>query len=496
MKRVTILLLVVVMLMSFAACAGSDSESQAPGSSAPPSQGQASSDSGGSNNNSGNSGSDTSADNGGGEEEPTPAQPRDLGGIEILVSDWWTNNLAEKAPPSNLREEQQEDYWNEIFEENSFTWKRRSIAGWGDYVETFTTSVMAGEPAADIFIMGDGWAKQLMAQGLLYPLNTLDSFNENSPKWNPIMKDAMTVNGNTYAVTHEKYVEPKNFLFFNKRLFADAGIDPNEIYALQESGDWTWAKFEEYCEKLTRDTDGDGINDTFGFTGFEVEVCSGFIFSNNAQYIGVNSDGTYYNAMNEPNFIEAIQFARSIWEKGYWTDGPEDSSWDWFVTGFRGAYAAMIIREAYSTGEWNKMDDEWGMVYPPKGPKATDYNTYFGENVYCLPFNISKEKAEDLMYAYNLYTEPLPYDADNPDFWKDGAYGYQRFRDARAVDYTMSMFYNGLASLNNRAYVPGIDWGPTFDWGSIFGAETVIEKIEAAKPVVDAAISEANAAFG
>jgi hypothetical protein len=80
----------------------------------------------------------------------------------------------------------------------------------------------------------------------------------------------------------------------------------------------------------------------------------------------------------------------------------------------------------------------------------------------------------------------------NPDYWKDGAYGYSRFRDTETVDNTLTLLYEGRYEPSYRDYVPGFDWGPTWDWGSMLGAETVIEKIEMAKPVVDAAIEEAN----
>jgi ABC-type glycerol-3-phosphate transport system substrate-binding protein len=301
-----------------------------------------------------------------------------------------------------------------------------------------------------------------------------------------------TSDGDTYAITSEKFIEPRHFLFFNKRLFEEAGIDPEEPYDLQASGDWTWDVFMDYCERLTRDTNGDGTTDVYGYVGFEIEAAQGFLFSNNAQFIKRDENGLFYNAMNEPEFLEAMQFAKEINERGYWCPSPEGAEWNWFVTGFHDGYAAMIIREMYSTGEWEDMADDWGVVFAPKGPRAENYKTYFQENVYCLPHNISKEDAEELMFAYNLYTEPLQYDIDNPDYWKDGAYGYTRFRDLRTVDDTLALFYEGLYEPSYRDYVPGFDWGPTYDWNSILGPETVNEKVEAAKPVVDAAIAEAN----
>jgi ABC-type glycerol-3-phosphate transport system substrate-binding protein len=51
-------------------------------------------------------------------------------------------------------------------------------------------------------------------------------------------------------------------LFFNKRLFREAGLDPNLPYDMQKAGTWTWSAFIDVCKKLTRDTNNDGRMDT------------------------------------------------------------------------------------------------------------------------------------------------------------------------------------------------------------------------------------------
>ena len=47
-------------------------------------------------------------------------------------------------------------------------------------------------------------------------------------------------------------------LVYNKKMFREAGIDPNKPPA-------TWDQFVEYAKKLTKDTDGDGKLDQWGF---------------------------------------------------------------------------------------------------------------------------------------------------------------------------------------------------------------------------------------
>ena len=420
---------------------------------------------------------------------------RDFNGRAFSIGDWWTNNDAEEEPPTTLREEQWRDYRDDVFDRYNFTMRQMSVGGWGEHMELYTTSVMAGDPVADIFIMSTSWAAQLMSQGLLYPINTVESVNLNQAKWNSSISDLFTgPDGSVYGITNALQLEPRMYVFWNKRLYADAGIDPETPYNLQASGEWTWEAFMDLAERLTRDLDGDGIDDVFGFVAFEVEAIGGFTLSNNAHFINRGTDGLFYNAMLEPNLIEALQFAKSIDERGFWARGPEGAEWDWFVTGFHDGHAAMIMREAYSTGSWATMDDDWGMVFPPQGPRADNLKTSFSENVYVLPFNTSASNAEDIMFAFNLFTEPLAYDLAHPDAWKDGGWGYERFRDTRAVDETLAMFHSGEPYLwfDFRNMVPGIDWGPVFEWGAILGDNTVQENIEAAKPVIDAAIDDVN----
>ena len=66
-------------------------------------------------------------------------------------------------------------------------------------------------------------------------------------KWNQQVKDIMTYKDGIYGMSTE--MEPRAGIFYNKRMFEEAGIDPEEPYNLQASGEWTWAKFEEYCAK-------------------------------------------------------------------------------------------------------------------------------------------------------------------------------------------------------------------------------------------------------
>lgn len=119
--------------------------------------------------------------------------------------------------------------------------------------------------------------------------------------WYPVTIQAVTYNGKIYAM-------PGDFmsmiLMYNKRLFAEAGLDPDKPPE-------TWEEFLEYAKALTRDRDGDGVIDTWGFgtvgaisPGFQLRF-SPVLFSFGGDYL---SPDYKCAAMNSNAAREAFRF--------------------------------------------------------------------------------------------------------------------------------------------------------------------------------------------
>jgi multiple sugar transport system substrate-binding protein len=113
---------------------------------------------------------------------------------------------------------------------------------------------------------------------------------------------ALMRDGNVY------YAIPADFmsmaLFYNKSLFEEAGLDPEKPPA-------TWDEFLEYAQALTRDRDGDGQVDSWGFgtigaisPGFELRFTP-ILFSHGGDYL--NEDNTC-SALNTPEAREAFKY--------------------------------------------------------------------------------------------------------------------------------------------------------------------------------------------
>ncbi|BCJ94024.1 hypothetical protein acsn021_15930 [Anaerocolumna cellulosilytica] len=417
------------------------------------------------------------------EEEPA----MDLGGMEIVIGDWWSSET--EAEPANAMEEARLEYREMIQEKYNFTMKQVSISNYDGMQELFTTSVMADDPAAQIFLLSPAWISQPLANGLLYDLSTLNSLDFNQNKWIRNVKEIMSFGDSIYGMAAGK-AEPKLGVYWNKRLFKEAGLDPDLPYDLQASGEWTWNKFEELCKKLTIDSNNDGTIDSYAMANFSIDFFRGAVVSNNARFIGKDDAGKFYNATNEPNFLEALQWGVGLIEKGYEMPVPTDAEWDWFISAFRDAKVAMQAAEQYQVGTWEEMPDDWGFVLFPKGPKSDTYSVYFGDNVAVIPSCYDKETAEKIAFAYNLWTEPTP-GYEDEDSWKDGY--YTRFRDERAVDETLTMMYDGTSVENNDnlPLVYGTSYGDILY--AVYALEkTPAEKIEEIAATWKALIEDAN----
>lgn len=414
------------------------------------------------------------------------AADMDLGGMEIIIGDWWSS--GEDAAPMTAQEEATNEYRQMIQETYNFTIKQKSIGDWGSHQETFTVSTMAEDPKAQVFIMDSSMVAQPMANGLFYDLASLDNIDVHDSKWNASVTELMSRGEQVYGLAAGA-PEPRLGVFWNKRLFKEAGLDPDLPYTLQADGQWTWDQFEELCSKLTVDKDNDGTTDVYAMASFSADFFNGAVMSNDAQWIGKDADGKYVNSTTEPQFLEAMQWGRGLIDKGYEMPTADGANWDWFVAAFHDGKTAMTVAEEFKVSGWKDMEDEYGFVMFPKGPRAADYVTNVNENVAVIPACYDKETAEKIAFAYNLYTNPTP-GYEEEDDWKNSY--YSAFCDERAVDETLSMMREPEHQrITYASVVYGIEVGDiVFD---VYGGwATPAERIEKAAGVWQAALDDAN----
>ncbi|MBQ7359084.1 MAG: extracellular solute-binding protein [Lachnospiraceae bacterium] len=410
--------------------------------------------------------------------------PIDLGGIEVIVRDWWSP--AEAEEPKNAYEEARQEYRDWIQETYNFTIKNVGISSWASTPEDFANYATTGGDEHYVFVLRQGSELvSAMNSKLMYDLSTLDCLDFSEDKWKDGVHNMFSKGTAIYGMRGET-PEPRGGLYFNKRLLTEAGIDPQSIYELQENMEWTWAKFEEICEAINADTDNDGVIDRYALACVNQDFFEEAVYSNGGEYIGKDENGKYYNRLDSQETLDALNWSLDVIGK-YAKVFASDASWDYAYTAFYNGEVAFIPQQAYKAGEWKDMEDDFGFVCFPMGPNASDYTNCYTDNVMAIPACYDAEKAWKIAFAYNLWTEPVPGYEDEP-VWKQNY--YSNFKDTEAVDLTLQrMTENGMVTYHT--FINGLSMGSDLYW-KISKENTPAQQAETIRPTWASYIDTAN----
>jgi ABC-type glycerol-3-phosphate transport system substrate-binding protein len=382
-----------------------------------------------------------------------------LKGATIVYANWWADYNVDTFEPRNDGEQRQLDNRIKLQKENGFTMYEEQISGWDDYFQIITNYILSGNKNYSAYQVGADWAMSLYKQGLLAPLPTdkvkisgqepIGEFKQTG--YPAAMAQLMTFGGKQYALSFgEGNASWQNILIlYNKRLLREGGVDPDQPYDLQAAGTWTWDALVDMLRRTTRDTNGDGVTDIYGLASDDDgDVLNAFIYSNNANTVVFDAAGNAINAMNRPEYIEAMQFFARLYELGYMMPKPADSQWAWNFFNFVDGKIAFFVGQEWYKGMAGDMQDDYGSVVMPKGPRAQNYRTSFTENVTVVPAIFSPEEVDAIIRALDLWMRP-----DETD-WQAGH--YWAYRDRRAVEETLPLTKRAdLITYRNLMLVPG-----------------------------------------
>jgi multiple sugar transport system substrate-binding protein len=178
--------------------------------------------------------------------------------------------------------------------------------------------------------------------------------------------NAFTFEGKTYGI-------PKDFntlaLFYNKDLFAEAGVE-------EPTNDWTWEDLKAAAQKITEAT---------GVPGFSVPPDPGrfpiFVFQNGGHIMNEDFTDTL---IDSPEAIEAGEFYTGARAEG-WAIIPQDVGVGWQGEAFGKGDVAMVLEGGwmvpYLTSQFP--DRNYGAVHPPAGPVGE------GNLVFTVAYSVS-----------------------------------------------------------------------------------------------------------
>jgi ABC-type glycerol-3-phosphate transport system substrate-binding protein len=388
----------------------------------------------------------------------TGCKKSNLKGARILIARWSNAYNVNTYVPQTEEEALTLEYRKKLLADNDLWIEDIELCDWDDYFEMVPNLIMSGSKEYSIYCLPADVAMILYGQGLLYPLSDSKNFPNNrvsvigkKASWQPMVEELMTINGKCYGVMFGSTGDSwqGNYLFFNKRLFKEAGLDDDLPFKMQKDGTWTWDNFLKICKQLTRDIDNDGVIDIYAMPSDDIrEVMYGFVYGNNGNFVTKDSNGKLHNATNTPEFIEALQFYQTLVNEGVVKVAREGVDfWGWNWGEFMDGRVAMVFDPEWRQVEAPEMLDDYGMVLAPKGPRAANYRTSLTEVVFCVPSYFTPDEVDIILEAFEKWVIPV-----NDTEWQTGYYPYHR--DRRSVDETMAL-QRQVAVYRDFAIVPG-----------------------------------------
>ncbi len=410
---------------------------------------------------------------------PAVVEGIDFGGAEVQVLDYWS---GEGARVENPTEEQAAQYAYRDWINATYNVNIHQLQGgdWGTCAEEMINFTGTPDGSLRIYIIEPGKVGSLVANGIAAPVS--DKYVDlNAEKWNAAEKDFMTVGGKVYGL-YAGNSEPRDCLYFNKRVLEEAGIDWNTIYDLQKDGKWTWAAFEEMLAKITKDTDNDGVNDIYGLIGSGDDGYVLSVFSNGGCFFDFDADGKIYPAMGSEETLTALAWFKDIQSK-YWAPTPDGANWDWYKDGWKQGYCGFYVYQTYGgfndNSEMADMADDWGCVAWPVPNEGDTYINVISDNITLIPACYDEETIAKLTFIYDLWSNPTP-GYDDEDSWIGNKYNYT---DDRAVDETYAMLREPEHCRINKVTYLGTQndvLGSSLLWA--LGGSTPAELVEAGMP--------------
>lgn len=398
--------------------------------------------------------------------DPQTGKPYDLEGRTIYIYDYWSGEGERDSEP-NAEQQATYDYQDWLMKTYNCTIIQKQKGDWLTNGNEFSAFVNEPDGSLCVFIIEPGTGTRLGTQNNLaadWSIST--SIDLNDEHWHKPTLDLFTINGGIYGAITGKG-EPRQVLYFNKRLLEEAGIDWNTLYDAQKNGTWTWAKFEDMLEKTTRDLDNDGVNDIWGITGSTDDLYNCAVFTNGGRYFSMSSAGKLVPVVNSEKTVSALNWAEKLWNN-YARQALDGDNWDYYKTVFKEGGAVFYMYQTYGGfndySELSDMEDEWGAVAFPLPNGGTNYLNITSNNIAIIPNVYTDEEISMITLIYDLWTRPTP-GYDSEDAWIGNKYNYT---DKRAVDETYAMLRKPEHQICDETLLIGSNFevlGPSLLWG-------------------------------
>jgi len=260
-----------------------------------------------------------------------------------------------------------------------------NVGDWMTFQPSLTAAVLANN-APDIAVMVTNWYFPSATNNQICEIPEAQKIVDDSILYLDKVSLGYKDNGKYYGLLDDRYISSAEGICYNKDLMKKYSLeDPAKLF-LEDK--WDFDTFFKYCETLSKDTDGDGVTDIYGYG------CPGvmdgradalnFLSANGADMLIRNNNRfeigfTDKKALGGLNLIKKILFDNSYADIELSMDFTR-------ITGmFKNQKVAMMGMSAWGVGMAESFPA--GFVGYPKGPDAGDNYHMWNEspNMICVP---------------------------------------------------------------------------------------------------------------
>lgn len=190
------------------------------------------------------------------------------------------------------------------------------VVGWNKGATAIQEAMATGDMFDLVFTEGNARFPQDAIDALYQPIDEWLDYSV----FDQASADAFLYKGKHYVFTNYAITSPY-LVIYNKTIFEEEGMEtPVELF---NKGEWTYAKFLEYMEYFTRDTDNDGEIDQWGLgPRFKRQ---NFAFANDAFVAKEVGDGTLQACIDSEEMRQFYEFLNTFGTIN--TKCPGDSGW-------------------------------------------------------------------------------------------------------------------------------------------------------------------------
>ena len=255
---------------------------------------------------------------------------------------------------------------------------------------------MGGEPFADVVYLPGNLPLTMIKGGYLTALDDVMNVQDETKLSDKMIEGGRYGTDKTYGFLTAPGLGENYGLLYNKRIFEEAGL-PTPAESMK-NGVWNWDTFVDVLQKLTISKSGNGEIDQWGLTGTPWSIAN-LIYSNGGV---IYDEATQKVGLDSPEALEALEFENKLYNEYKVVRRYETSNWDDPARYFTEGTVAFYPVTMYELGSrFLDMEDGFGFVPWPMGPKATDC-------VMGVPYthiNVIPRGVEDPKVVYKIWED-------------------------------------------------------------------------------------------